>query len=126
MCRNLTPPEKIVPCSRCLQPANPDDGWEHSWPIHGSVTVGFHSCLLDELRGGALHHLPVEAAHHLVEQRALAEQELVAPAEGRARVVNCASGEALLKRSLRKAAMRLSKRSLRSGPQTGLNPTRAQ
>ena len=41
MCRTLTPEDKQVACSRCGNAANPNDGWEHEWPLYGRLHVGF-------------------------------------------------------------------------------------
>jgi len=49
MCRNATPEAEQMPCWRCGKVANPTDGWEHGWPLTGSIKVGFPSCLPSSL-----------------------------------------------------------------------------
>jgi hypothetical protein len=41
MCRTKTPDDEIVKCGRCGESANPNDGWEHGWPLQGKIDVGF-------------------------------------------------------------------------------------
>lgn len=41
MCRKVTPEEKRVECSRCKEVANPNNGWEHGWPLYGRIELGF-------------------------------------------------------------------------------------
>jgi len=51
MCRNITPIEKQVQCSRCGAVANPNDGWEHGWPLYGKIEVGFPAQIFAFLGG---------------------------------------------------------------------------
>jgi hypothetical protein len=53
MCRTATPIDKQVPCSRCGEVANPDDGWENGWPLAGEISAGFPSQLYRYLVPGA-------------------------------------------------------------------------
>ena len=52
MCRTATQESDKVPCSRCGRTANPNDGWEHEWPIYGRLDIGYHSQAFVELAGG--------------------------------------------------------------------------
>lgn len=54
MCRNRTPEDEQVACSRCGEVANPTDGWEHGWPNYGHIHVGFSSRIFDEVVYGGL------------------------------------------------------------------------
>lgn len=38
------PNTKIIACSRCAEPANPTDRWEHGWPNYGRIELGLDSC----------------------------------------------------------------------------------
>lgn len=58
MCRNRTPESEQVPCSRCGEVANPDDGWEHGWPLYGRLELGYHSCIGYRLRHGTYAGAP--------------------------------------------------------------------
>jgi hypothetical protein len=49
MCRTRTPDSERIPCSRCKNVANPNDGWEHGWPLFGRLDVGIHSCAAHKL-----------------------------------------------------------------------------
>lgn len=49
MCRTATPKANQKPCDRCGKVRNPDDDWEHSWPLSGRIEVLMHSCLPDYL-----------------------------------------------------------------------------
>ena len=51
MCRQATPKEKQVLCSRCKQVANPTDGWEHDWPLYGNMSIGFPAQIFAALCG---------------------------------------------------------------------------
>lgn len=51
MCRNATPEDEKVPCWRCGKVANPNDSWEHGWPLTGNVKLGFPSILPSVMLG---------------------------------------------------------------------------
>ncbi|MHB1702379.1 MAG: hypothetical protein ACYCSN_20050 [Acidobacteriaceae bacterium] len=51
MCRNITPPDERVECSRCGGCANPNDGWEHVWPLYGHLEIGFPGQAFGHLGG---------------------------------------------------------------------------
>lgn len=53
MCRNITPKESQILCSRCGNVANPTDGWEHGWPNYGHIRLGIDCCSMDALTGDA-------------------------------------------------------------------------
>lgn len=62
MCRNLTPEKDQVMCGRCGDVVNPDDGWEHRWPLHGTIDIGFPAQVFGALCG--MSH--VAEAHHFL------------------------------------------------------------
>lgn len=64
MCRNITPADKRVQCSRCGEVANPTDGWEHGWPNYGIIELGFDSCIDWELLEDVLDD-PMDRYHPL-------------------------------------------------------------
>lgn len=49
MCRTPTPAAERVACGRCGKCANPNDGWEHGWPLEGEISMGFSSCAFARL-----------------------------------------------------------------------------
>lgn len=51
MCRQVTPKDKHFPCGRCGNVANPTDGWEHAWPLRGTLEIGFPSQIFVPLFG---------------------------------------------------------------------------
>ena len=61
MCRIPTPTEEREACSRCGCVRNPNDGWEHGWPLFGKIDIGFHSCAGHVLTHGR-HGFPAHPA----------------------------------------------------------------
>lgn len=56
MCRKATPVSERVKCGKCGEVANPTDGWEHGWPLYGTIDIGFPSQAFGALcgaKGGA-------------------------------------------------------------------------
>ena len=51
MCRTPTSEKDLVMCGRCGEVANPTDGWEHGWPLHGKIDIGFPSQAFGALCG---------------------------------------------------------------------------
>lgn len=60
MCRTTTPEHEQITCGRCGEVANPTDGWEHGWPLFGTIDIGFPAQAFGALCG--MRHIAED--HH--------------------------------------------------------------